>query len=84
MMEAQPEFEPDKRNIALNHYFTEVKLSHKGTPEDSLHMAISKGMRMMLYDLGEITEGENHELVVMATKAAEKENLKLQKIRQGK
>lgn len=83
-MEAQLEFEPDKRNIALNHYFDEVKLSHKGTPEDSLHRTLAAGMRKMLYDLGAMTETENHELVVMATKAAETEIKKAQKKRQGK
>jgi len=80
----EAELEPDKRNVALNHYFKEVKLSHKGTPEDSLHRTLAAGMRKMLYDLGEMTELENHDIVAMATKAAEKENMKLQKIRQGK
>ncbi|MDD4588902.1 MAG: hypothetical protein PHG06_00535 [Parabacteroides sp.] len=83
-MGAQPEFELDKRNVALNHYFDEVKLSHKGTPEDSLHVAFARGMRRMLYDLGVIDKNKNHDIVVMAIAAAETEIKKAQKKRQGK
>lgn len=69
--------------LALNHYSDEVTKSHLDTPEDSLHIALAKGMRIMLHDLGILNKYSNHEIVEEAIKAAERVKIKRSK-RQGK
>ena len=67
------EIKPEALTIALNNYSEQVMKSHLNTPEDSLHIAISKGMRIMLYKLGILDKASNHDLVVIAVKEAETE-----------
>ena len=67
------EIKPEALADALDLYSEEVTNSHLNTPEDSLHIAVSKGMRMILYKLGILDKASNHDLVVIAVKAAETE-----------
>lgn len=55
----------------LNDYTEEVKKSHLGTQEDSLHISISAGMRKILYGLGILDKYSNHEIVEAAIKTVE-------------
>ncbi len=77
------EIDSEPLTLALNHYSDEVTKSHLDTPEDSLHIAVSKGMRIMLFDLGILDKYSNHDLVEVAKGAAEKSKAKMSK-RQGK
>lgn len=77
------EIDSEPLTLALNHYSDEVTKSHLNTPEDSLHIALAKGMRTMLYDLGVLDKYSNHDLVEEAIRAAEKAKAKKSK-RQGK